>query len=66
MTSSSLSVPQEVVVNTRSVLLSSVKGVCLKRFNKDYKTLVGKWGPGDGCRDHNSCVVVYCNFNTCT
>lgn len=44
-----LSVPNEVKVNTRAVLLSSKNGVSLKRFNKDYKSLLGElassgWG----------------------
>lgn len=39
---SSGGVPQDVKVNTRAVLLSSIKGVGLKRFNADYRTLVGK------------------------
>ena len=36
------SVPRDVVVSTRAVLLSSTKGVALKRFSVDYKKLVGK------------------------
>ena len=43
MSSSSglLDVPKEVKVNTRAVLLSSKKGVALRRFNRDYKNLLG-------------------------
>jgi hypothetical protein len=36
-----LTVPDEVKRNTRSVLLSSKNGVALKRFNRDYKSLLG-------------------------
>lgn len=36
-----LEVPKEVKVNTRAVLLSSKNGVALRRFNRDYKNLLG-------------------------
>ncbi len=35
-------VPEKVVKSTRAVLLSSVKGVSLKNFNRDYTNLLGK------------------------
>lgn len=42
-----LKVSDEVKVNTRAVLLSSKNGVALKRFNRDYKKLLGiKWWLG--------------------
>lgn len=44
----STEVPNEVKVNTRAVLLSSKGGVGLKRFNRDYKTLVGESQVGMG------------------
>ena len=37
-----MEVPKDVKVNTRAVLLSSKNGVGLKRFNRDYKTLLGE------------------------
>ena len=36
------SVPKDVLVNTRAVLLSSRHGVLLGKFKGDYKKLVGK------------------------
>lgn len=41
-------VPERVAKVTRAVLLSSVKGVPLKRFCKDYKALVGEEFPWRG------------------
>lgn len=38
-------IPPDVARNTRSVLLSSMKGVLLKRFCRDYKSLVGEEFP---------------------
>ncbi len=35
-------VPRDVEVSVRAVLLSSTKGVALNRFSRDYKSLVGK------------------------
>ena len=40
-----MEVPASVIKNTRSVLLSSMKGVPLKRFCRDYKSLVGEEFP---------------------
>ena len=34
-------VPEKVVKSTRAVLLSCVKGVSLKNFNRDYTNLLG-------------------------
>lgn len=38
-------IPPDVARNTRAVLLSSMKGVLLKRFCRDYKSLVGEEFP---------------------
>jgi len=38
-------IPLTVIKNTRSVLLSSMKGVPLRRFCRDYKSLVGEEFP---------------------